>query len=179
MGSSTCSGAGRSTPPSPGDRYCPRAGAALPFTPKSTAYVRAGDFWGIPLRRGGWYACGRVLRLGDSRVDLTIGLLDWCEPTPPTTDNIAGARVLDYGSAHIKTIGLTGGALLGHRPLEADGGWPVLVGVPDEGRRWNEPAWGYLEIEGRTHEYFGRHFPEHPIPASERPAPLQRGERDF
>jgi hypothetical protein len=80
----------------------------FPFTPKTTAYVRAGDFWGIPLRRGGWYACGRVLRLGDSRVDLTIGLLDWCEPTPPTTDNIAGARVLDYGSAHIKTIGLEG-----------------------------------------------------------------------
>jgi hypothetical protein len=120
----------------------------------------------------------RVLRLGASRVELTIGLLDWCEPTPPTRDNIAGARVLAYGGARIKTIGLTGGALLGRRALEADGGGRVLVGVPGEGSGWNEPAWGYLAIEHRAHEHFGRHFPERPNPAVERPAPLQGHGRD-
>jgi len=104
---------------------------------------------------------------------LTIGLIDWCEPTPPTAENIAGARVLDYGTAHIKTIRLTGGGLLGHRPLDLDGDWPGLVGVPDRGPSLDESTWGYLSIEDRAHDYFGRHFPEQPDPAIERPAPLQ------
>lgn len=151
----------------------------FPVTPKSTAYIEAGDFWQIPLRRGGWHACGRVLRVWDSRVLLTIGLLDWCEPVPPTEDNIAGARGLDYGTAHVKTVGLTGGALLGHRPLDLDGGWPVVVGVPDRGPSLDEPTWGYLVIADQAHSYFGRHFPEHPTPAVERPAPLQSGWRGF
>lgn len=151
----------------------------FPFTPKSTAHVLAGDFWGIPLWRGGWYACGRVLRVWDSRVLFTIGLLDWCEPVPPTADKIAGARVLEHGKAHIKTVAHTGEALLGHRPLEDDGGWAALVGIPDRGPSLDEPTWGYGMIADRAHSYFGRHFPEQPNPAVERPAPLQNEWRGF
>ena len=149
-----------------------------PFEPKSTAHVQAGDFWGIPLRRGGWYACGRVLRVWDSRVNLTVGLLDWCEPVLPSADNIEGAQVLAYSMVHIKSIRLTGGVLLGHRPLQDDGGWEGLVGEPDRGPGIHEGAWGYLHIEDLAHDYFGRHFPEQPNPAVERPTPLRSGSRD-
>jgi hypothetical protein len=31
-------------------------------------------------------------------------------------------------------------------------------------------TWGYQVIEGLAHEYFGRHLPEYPEPATERPA---------
>ena len=135
----------------------------FPFVPRSTAHVRAGDFWGIPLRRGGWYARGQVLYVPDGRVAVVVGLLDWCEPVPPAADSIAGAGVLDWAGAHVKTIGLTGGPLLGHRLLDSGGGW-ALGGV----------TWGYLEIENRAHTHFGRHFPVEPTPAVERPQPLVR-----
>lgn len=142
----------------------------FPLLPRSTSDVEVGDFWGIPLRRGGWYACGTVLRL-DSRVLLTVGLLDWCEPSPPTAESITGARVLDWGVAHIKTIELTGGTLLGHRDLAEDGGLDRLVGVSAEALA-DEPVWGYLSIEDKAHDHFGRHFPEEPNPATKRPSAL-------
>lgn len=144
-----------------------------PFEPKSTAYVRPGDFWAIPTRRGGWYCCGRVLAVDVQEVatsrSLIVGLLDWCEPDPPTSDRIVGCIVLDYGVVHIKTVRETGGVLLGHRPLDADGGLEVLLG----GHAVNDcPVWGYKSIEGVAHDRFGRHFPEQPAGATMRPAPL-------
>jgi hypothetical protein len=142
----------------------------FPFTPRLTSDVEVGDFWGIRLRRGGWYACGRVLRL-DSRVMLTVGLLDWCEPAPPTSERIGGARVLDWGVAHVKTVELTGGRLLGHRDLAEDGGLVHLVGVSADALG-DEPVWGYLSIEDKAHDRFGRHFPEEGTQATERPSAL-------
>ena len=138
-----------------------------PFVPKTTSNVRAGDFWAIPLRRGGWYACGQVLYVPEGRVKLIVGLLDWCEPGPPTAEATAGVPVLDWNGAHVKTIALTGGPLLGHSSLTS-GGWALGYG-----------AWGYLEIENRAHARFGRHFPEQPNPATEHPAPLQSDWRGF
>lgn len=138
-----------------------------PFIPKSTAHIRAGDFWAIPLRRGGWFACGRVLYVWpQGRVHVVIGLLDWCEPELPTADTVAGAEVLAFGHAHIKSIKLTGGPLLGNYPLQPGEGWAL-----------GGSTWGYLEIERMAHSQFGRHFPEHPSPATERPSPLQRDRR--
>ena len=134
-----------------------------PFVPKTTTHVLAGDFWAISLRRGGWYACGQVLYVPEGRVTLVVGLLDWCEPVPPTADAIAGAPVLDWNGAHVKTIELTGGPLLGHSLLDGGGGWALGYG-----------AWGFLEIENRAHAHFGRHFPDAPSPAVERPQPLRR-----
>jgi hypothetical protein len=101
-------------------------------------------------------------------VHVVIGLLDWCEPEPPSVDTVEGTEVLDFGHAHIKTIGLTGGPLLGNYPLRPGEGWAL-----------GGSTWGYLEIEGRAHSHFGRHFLEHPAPATERPAPLQSDWRGF
>ncbi|GIF46678.1 hypothetical protein DFJ67_1367 [Asanoa ferruginea] len=54
-----------------------------------------------------------------SRVFLA-GLLDWSGDERPTGEAIAGAGLLDQGKAHVKTVTATGGAILGHRPLEDD-----------------------------------------------------------
>ena len=150
----------------------------FPFAPRSTAYVRPGDFWAIPTRRGGWYCCGLVLANEvldvSPRRSLIVGLIDWCGPEPPTSENIAGCSVLEYGIAHVKTIRETGGVLLGHRQLETDAGLDALLG-----RRslYDCSVWGYRFIEGVAHEHFGRHFPEQPPYASERPVPTVRGDR--
>jgi hypothetical protein len=111
-----------------------------------------------------------------SRVLLTVGLLDWCEPMAPTSESIAGVPVLDFdfGTAHIKTIRLTGGALLGHRDLDEDGGLLSLIGTDRLGDAGDEFVWGYLSIEDRAHDAFGRHFPDHPTPATVRPSGFSR-----
>jgi hypothetical protein len=98
-----------------------------------------------------------------------VGLLSWCEPHLPTAATIAGAAVLDYGVAHVKTVRETGGMLLGPRPLDADGLDQIL-----NDRDWSRMAgWGYQSIADKAHEHFGRHFPEDPSVAIERPTPLQ------
>jgi hypothetical protein len=54
-----------------------------------------------------------------SRVFLA-GLLDWSGDEEPTGEAIAGAALLEQGKVHVKTVAATGGAILGHRPLEHD-----------------------------------------------------------
>jgi hypothetical protein len=111
-----------------------------------------------------------VLALSDltSSRSLVVGLLDYCEPEPPSSDGIAGRKVLEWGIAHVKTIRETGGALLGHRPIEAHGGLEELL----SGRQLGDcSVWGFKVIEGYAHDYFGRHFPEHPAIATVRPSP--------
>jgi hypothetical protein len=110
-----------------------------PFTPKSNRYLRAGQFWAVPLSDGR-FACGRVMAptsdIG-ARVSFIAGLMDWVCDTPPTGPALAGRAVLDQGSAHVKTIVHTGGQVLGWRDLDADG----LVAVHDR-----DSAWGYMFI---------------------------------
>lgn len=98
-----------------------------PFEPKSNAYLRPGQFWGLPLSDGRW-ACGRVLGLptegdpyfpGGTRAFLA-GLMDWIGNVEPDADSIGGHAVVAQGWAHVKTIRLNGGCILGERPLEAD-----------------------------------------------------------
>jgi hypothetical protein len=99
-----------------------------PFVPKSNAYLRAGQFWAVPLSDGR-SACGRVLDvplLEDPHVPVNsrmflAGLLDWVGPRPPTDESIGGARLIAQGFAHIKAILTTGGEILGWRDLAADG----------------------------------------------------------
>lgn len=140
----------------------------FPFAPRTVAYVRAGDFWGIPLRRGGWYCCGRVLCTdpGVNSRQLTVGLLDWCEPEQPTSEAIAGAKVLRHGIEHVRVIAAHGG-LLGHRPLELDGGLTrLLEDLPVDG--FDVSVWAD-SISDYVHALFGRHFPERPAKATKRP----------
>ena len=99
-----------------------------PFVPKSNAYLRAGQFWAVPLSDGR-FACGRVLDVplpGDPHVPANsrmflAGLLDCVGPRPPTDESIGGARLIAQGFAHIKAILTTGGEILGWRDLAADG----------------------------------------------------------
>lgn len=111
-----------------------RSEPAYPFVPKSTASLRPGQLWAVPLRDGR-FACGRVLEVHDPRQDPRIpssdriflaGLLDWSGDTEPTAETIAGAGLVAQGNAHIKAITTTGGAIVGIRPLELDGLRPIL-----------------------------------------------------
>jgi hypothetical protein len=61
-----------------------------------------------------------------SRRLFLAGLMDWVSDRPPDGSAIAGAKLVAQGQAHIKTISVTGGAILGHRPLELDGLEPAL-----------------------------------------------------
>jgi hypothetical protein len=92
--------------------------ASYPFTPRSNAYLNAGDLWNIDLSNGA-HAAGVVvapttLDFGPAGSKSFIaGLLDWTGLTAPTPATCAGAGLLDWGSAHIKTITHEGGQILG------------------------------------------------------------------
>jgi hypothetical protein len=50
------------------------------------------------------------------------GLMDWSGASAPTEGALQGVSgVVDQGKAHVKTVHATGGAMRGHRALEADG----------------------------------------------------------
>ena len=102
---------------------------AYPFVPKSNAYLRPGHFWQIPLSNSK-FACGRVLQIGNnlhygSRTAILAGLIDWSGNSVPTSQTIAGCKLLEQGRAHIKSISWNGGQILGYRPLEEDGIEPI------------------------------------------------------
>ncbi|MFK7885243.1 MAG: hypothetical protein AB8G16_00130 [Gammaproteobacteria bacterium] len=95
-----------------------------PFVPKTTKYLRPGQFWDIPLTNG-LYACGRVLQLkyengSRNTRQFLAALMDWCGAEPPSTDELAGAGILASGQTHVKTIAHSGSEILGLRELEAD-----------------------------------------------------------
>jgi hypothetical protein len=144
-----------------------------PFIPQTTTHLRPGDYWPIPLRRGGWYACGRVLRVLEGRVLVVVGLMDWCEPTLPTAASLQGRRILKFGTAHVRSIAETGGPILGNAPLEDEADWDAQLPRPGEPPRVGDITFGGEGLESSAHEFFGRHFPNHPVSAAERPAPLQ------
>ena len=98
---------------------------AYPLIPKTTAHLRPGQFWSIPLSDGR-FGCGRVLRvdLGRTTGGRTrfIGAIhDWVGDSPPSSEAIAGSGVLNVGNAHVRLISFAGGAILGERPLAEDG----------------------------------------------------------
>jgi hypothetical protein len=161
----------------------PGARPAFPFVPKSNRWLEAGQFWSVPLSDGR-FACGRVLDVPrepglhvpvSSRIFLA-GLLDWVDGAPPTFGSIAGAGRFAQGFAHIKAITTTGGRVLGHRALEADGIGPALWRSHDaggtvwvyEGARRLGPAtaadrdlpvmstWGFAVISVLADEHFRR-----------------------
>ena len=87
-------------------------------------HLRPGQFWSVPLSDGR-FGCGRVLGADrepgyGARTWFVAGLLDWIGAESPTAESIAGASLLEVGHAHIDVIS-SDGAILGERPLEADG----------------------------------------------------------
>lgn len=108
-----------------------------PFTPKSTASLVPGQFWGIPLKNG-TFACGRVLSFSiDERGRrhtwyFLAGLIDWSGVVPPTAESIAGKKVIAFGSAHMDAILDHGRKILGYRSLDADSAQPDLLIVGEE-----------------------------------------------
>jgi hypothetical protein len=109
-------------------------GITYPFRPKSTAHLKPGQFWAVPLLDGR-YGCGRVLQIGASQIPVKNraffgGLLEWVGTDPPTVPSIAGAGLIKWGVMHIKAITEIGGEILGERALEADGiVLPLLLNV--------------------------------------------------
>ena len=96
-----------------------------PLVPKTTAHLRPGQFWSIPMADGR-FGCGRVLRVDldrptGGRTRFIAAILDWVGDSPPSSASIAGSPVLSVGNAHVRIIAFGGGAILGERPLAADG----------------------------------------------------------
>jgi hypothetical protein len=99
--------------------------ASYPFKPKSSANLRQGDFWALPLDAGK-FGCGRVISLKPktgtgSRSMLLAGLMNWVGDKPPTSEEIAGCTTIAQGQIHLRSIWETGGEVLGNRPLGEDG----------------------------------------------------------
>src|SRR3954470_24242995 len=98
---------------------------SYPLIPKTTAHLRPGQFWSIPMSDGR-FGCGRVLRPdtgsnSGGRTRFIGAVLDWAGDSPPSSDAIAGSQPLTVGNAHVRLISFGGGQLLGERPLDTDG----------------------------------------------------------
>ncbi len=98
-----------------------------PFIPKSNKHFIAGQFFDVRLKNGK-YACGRVLALPPpdwsrygGRTCFLAGLMDWVGDHPPTSEGIAGHKIIQQGVASIRIITRHGSGILGQRPLEIDG----------------------------------------------------------
>ncbi len=175
-----------SLPPASGNKRRPLSHPTMavktiryPFVPKSTAYLKPGHFWSIPLENGR-FACGRVVQLcyRDGRQDtraFLAGLLDWSGDDLPSSAAIAGRKIIDQGSVHVKAIGENRGEVLDFRPLELDGLEPWLFRSQagggahlQRGYEWLRRAtreeeaqypvfstWGYRVIKILAEKHFG------------------------
>lgn len=95
---------------------------SYPFQPKSNRYLIPGQFWAIPLSNG-QFSCGRVLEISAEHTKHFIaGLMDWCGPEPPTSEDLKGCAILKQGDGHVKMIVETAlnGMILGYRDLTLD-----------------------------------------------------------
>jgi hypothetical protein len=103
------------------------------------------------------------------------GLLGWHAKGEPTSESIAGARLLEQGAMHVLAIQRSGGQVLGNRPLELDALSPlecingnvVQVGYTplrlwqreDTDRLPTFSTWGYNYITLRAHKQFLGYIP--------------------
>lgn len=124
-----------------------------PFVPKSNRWLAPGQYWAIPLADGR-FACGRVMTVpawGKSdRIGLVVGLTDWVGDHPPTGEDIKGAPLLAQAATRFEAIANTGGAILGTRPLDADG----LVAHDPNDQRATHRVWGWARIKDLAQEAF-------------------------
>jgi len=102
-----------------------------PFVPKSTAHLRPGHFWAVPLD-GNRFACGQVLQVKASEISSKTrmffgGLCNWIGRERPTADVIRGRGFVGFGVMHIKAVLMSGGEILGDSPLDQDVSIPLLL----------------------------------------------------
>jgi hypothetical protein len=104
----------------------------------------------------GRFACGRVMAVpafGErDRVGFVAGRMDWVGSRPPVSDDLAGRSVLAQAHTRYEAISKTGGAVLGLRPLAADG----LVAVDPSDLRVGatQLVWGWATIKTRAQRAF-------------------------
>lgn len=148
---------------------------SYPFKPRSSASLRPGDFWALPLSDGR-FGCGRVIALKPkagtgSRSMLLAGLMNWVGSRPPSSEGLAGRMTVAQGEIHLRSIWETGGEILGNRELDEDGiepdrflsEWPgpncmlmrgyevVRRATPEEQRSLPVfSTWGYLVIQNEA-----------------------------
>jgi hypothetical protein len=126
-----------------------------PLIPKSTAYMKPGQFWGFQLSDDSW-ACGMVLGLraglkGRNRRLFLARLLDWRGVEPPDPRSIGARPVLVKGYAHIDTIIQNGGSIAGEIPLGANSG--------DLPRDDSLPTWGSRVIRIHAEKHLAKKGP--------------------
>ena len=104
--------------------HVPRKLPEYPFVPKSAAWLRAGEFWALPLSDG-TFGCGRVIEVPSKvarrdSMQFLAGVLDWHSTIEPSAESISRAPCLSQGDAHIRAITRSGGKVLGFRDLASD-----------------------------------------------------------
>lgn len=124
-----------------------------PFRPKSTAPLKAGQYWTFPLKNGG-FACGVVVarRSKDGKMDSRLflaGLLDWRGDHAPSPTELEGRTIREQGYAHIKAITETGGEIRGE--VKPSWGLPEVV-IPSDAIG----TWGYNVVRVLAEKYYGQ-----------------------
>ena len=116
--------------------------SSYPFVPKSTASLRRGQFWAIPLQDGSFGAgcvVGRCIDDASGKVSsryFIAAVLNWHGSGEPTASQLEGVSPVSCAFAHIKAITTSGKFILG----EAN---TVLHGLPEEARSLSMSTWGY------------------------------------
>lgn len=128
----------------------------FPFEPRSTAYLRQGQYWSFQLSNG-HFVCGIVLArtTSDGKLNRSLflgGLLNWSGASLPTPSNLKSTGVLQSGFMHIRAIQRNGGEVQG----ELNETWDVESGVESTGLTTNgPPIWGYAYIRALAEKHFG------------------------
>jgi hypothetical protein len=124
-----------------------------PFHPRSTARLKAGQYWIIPLKSG-CFDCGVVIARLQKEEKISqrlflAGLLDWTSDRLPASDDLSRKRIKAKGYAHIKAITETGGEICG----EIVPSWetPETVSNSD-----SISTWGFNVIRVLAEKYYGK-----------------------
>lgn len=90
---------------------------SFPFSPRSAARLRPGDFWALPLSDGR-FGCAVVTDVAQagpaSRSAFVVGLTDWVGQHPPSQTDATQATIFTQGLTHVRALTQTGAEVLGN-----------------------------------------------------------------
>jgi hypothetical protein len=133
-----------------------RSAVNFPFEPKSTTYLRQGQYWCFQLSNGR-FACGAVLARTtlDGKLHRTMflgGLLNWTGSSLPTPIEMKSVGMLQSGFMHVKAIQHNGREVLG----ELDEAFESLPEVEYTGLTVDGPSlWGVAYVRALAEHNFG------------------------